>query len=78
MKQEITFSPDCVFISEDNDEILDDLIADLFVEFVNKRHGKQVIVKKGLSMRTREEIERLIDEIIESSKDNDEDEKEDV
>jgi hypothetical protein len=27
-------------------------------------------------MRTRDEIDRLIDEIIESSKDNDEDEKE--
>jgi hypothetical protein len=45
MKQEITFSPDCFVISEDNEEILDDLIADLFVEFVNKRHGKQVVEK---------------------------------
>jgi hypothetical protein len=46
MKQEITISPDCVFISRDNDEILDDLIADLFVDFVNNKYGKQVVEKR--------------------------------
>jgi hypothetical protein len=46
MKQEITFYPDCVVISEDNEEIIKDLIADLFVAFVNNRHGKQVVEKR--------------------------------
>jgi uncharacterized protein (DUF2164 family) len=46
MKQEITISPNCVVISENNDELVEELLAELFVEFINTRHGKQVVEKK--------------------------------
>jgi hypothetical protein len=46
MKQEITISPNCVVISENDEAIVEDLLADLFVEFINTRHGKQVVEKK--------------------------------
>jgi hypothetical protein len=43
MKKGITFAEDCEFISDSNQEVLDELLTEMFVEFVNNSCGKQVI-----------------------------------
>jgi hypothetical protein len=46
MRKSVSIATDCVVISKENEEILNDLFAELFVEFVNTQHGSQVIERK--------------------------------
>ena len=43
MKKGVTFAEDCEFISDNNEEVLKELLTEMFVDFVNNLHGKDVL-----------------------------------
>lgn len=46
MKKGVTFAEDCVYVSDQNDEVLEKLLTEMFVEFVNNSCGKDILELK--------------------------------
>ncbi|WP_243355854.1 hypothetical protein [Bacillus litorisediminis] len=45
--KKVTFADDYTFISRDNPQALEELVIDLFIQFVNDKYGKVVIERKN-------------------------------